>query len=109
MLFADDTKIFRCIVSNQDYIQLQQDILALEEWSKLWQLNFICTKTFVMHLGRSNPHYPYYMGGIQLEAVKEHKDLGILMDSDLNFHSHSCNVTNKASQMLGIIKKTFTG
>ena len=63
------------------------------------------TKTFVMLLGRSNPHYPYYMGGIQLE----HKDLGILMDSDLNFHSHSCNVTNKASQTLGIIKKTFTG
>jgi len=50
-----------------------------------------------MHLGKSNPHYSYYMGGIQL---KEHKDLGILMDTDLKFHSHSCNVTNKASQML---------
>jgi len=33
LLFADDSKIFRRIVSNQDYIQLQQDILALEEWS----------------------------------------------------------------------------
>ena len=48
------------------------------------------------------------MGGVQFQVVKEHKDLGILMDKDLKFHSHSCNVTNKARQMLGIIKKTFT-
>ena len=30
------------------------------------------------------------------------------MDRNLKFHSHSCNVANKASQILGIIKKTFT-
>jgi len=30
------------------------------------------------------------------------------MDRNLKFHSHSCNVTNKASQILGIIKKNFT-
>jgi len=48
------------------------------------------------------------MGCVQLQVVEEHKDLGILMDKDLKFHSHSCNVTNKASQMLGIINKIFT-
>jgi len=41
------------------------------------------------------------MGGVQFQVVKEHKDLCILMDKDLNFHSHSCNVTNKARQTLG--------
>jgi len=30
------------------------------------------------------------------------------MDKDLEFHSRSCNVTNKANQMLGIINKIFT-
>ena len=108
LLFADDTKIFRRIASHQDYIQLQQDILALEKWSKLWQLNFNCSKTFVMHLGKNNPGYTYNMSGKQLETVKEHKDLGVLVDSELKFHHHSCNVTNKASQVLGIIKKSFT-
>ena len=82
--------------------------MALEEWSKLWQLNFNCSKMFVMHLGNNDPCYLCYMGGIQLQVVEEQKDLGILMDRDLKFHSCSCNVANKASQMLGIIKKTFT-
>jgi len=42
LLFADDTKIFHRIASHQDYIQLQQDIVALEEWSKLWQYQNVC-------------------------------------------------------------------
>jgi len=50
----------------------------------------------------------YNMNGKQLETVKEHKDLGVLVDSEFKFHHHSCNVTNKASQVLGIIKTTFT-
>ena len=45
--FADDTKIFRRITNHQDYIQLQQDILALEKWLKLWQLNLTALKHFV--------------------------------------------------------------
>jgi len=107
LLFADNTKIFRRITSHLDYIQLQQDILALEKWLKLWQLNFNYSKTFVMHLGKYNPDYIYNMSGMQLETVQEHKDLGVLVDSELKFHHHSCNVTNKASQVLGIIKKSL--
>jgi len=59
-------------------------------------------------LGKNNPDYTYNMNGKQLETVKEHKDLGVQVDSELKFHHHSCNVTNKASQVLGIIKKSFT-
>ena len=101
-MFADDIKIFHQNTNHQDYIQFQQDILALEKW---WQLNFNCSKTFVMHLGKNNLNS---MSGKQLETIKEHKDLGVLVDSELKFHHHSCNVTNKASQALGIIKKSFT-
>ena len=38
LLFADDTKLFRCIKSNFDVDQLQKDVDALVEWSKLWFL-----------------------------------------------------------------------
>jgi len=71
LLFADGTKIFHHIASHQDYIQLQQDIAALEKWSKLWQLNFNSSKTFVMHLGNNNnPCYLYHVGGIQLASCQ---------------------------------------
>ena len=35
LLFADDTKIFRKITSEDDAKLLQQDIALLEEWSKV--------------------------------------------------------------------------
>ena len=57
-----------------------------------------------MHLGKNNP---YYIGGDQLQPVKEHKDLGVLMDSNLKFHSHSSAVVNKANQVLGLVMKSF--
>jgi len=68
------------------------------KWSKLWQLNFNCTcsKTFVMHLDENNPGCTYSMSGKQPETIKEHEDLGVLVDSELKFNHHSCNVTNKA-------------
>ena len=109
LLFADDTdtKLFRPITDFQSSQQLQDDILILEQWSKIWQLIFNTKKSFIMHLGRNNPNYIYYIGGDQLQPVKEHKDLGVLMDSNLKFHSHSSAVVSKANQVLGLIMKTF--
>jgi len=57
-----------------------------------------------MHFKCIYPCYSYCMNGNQLTTIEEHKDLGILMDSELKFYCHSCMVTNKASQVLGIIK-----
>ena len=41
LLFADDTKIFRSIRCEADYLQLQRDIDILFEWLKTWLLNFV--------------------------------------------------------------------
>ena len=45
LLFADNTKLFHCIKSNFDIDQLQRDIDALMEWSKLWLLSFNISKS----------------------------------------------------------------
>ena len=101
---ADDTKLFRPITDYHSFQRLQDDISILEQWSKLWQLNFNTKK---LHLGRNNPNYTYCIGGDQLHSVKEHKDLGVLMDSNLKLHSHTSAVANKANQLLGLIMKSF--
>jgi hypothetical protein len=44
----------------------------------------------------------------QVEATKEEKDLGVLIDIELKFHAHTAKVASKANSMLGIIKRTFT-
>ena len=40
LMFADDTKIFRKIQSQSDFLQFQQDISNLLAWSVKWQLKF---------------------------------------------------------------------
>ena len=40
VLFADDAKIYRTIQSDDDYLQLQQDLDNLFLWSCEWQLCF---------------------------------------------------------------------
>jgi len=58
----------------------------------------------VMHLGNTNQCYTYYMDDQQLQAVSEHKDLGIMIDR--NF-SQTMAATNKSNHVLGLIKKSL--
>ena len=103
----DDVKIFCPIVNGLSALQLQKDLLAL----KKWLLRFDITKTVVMHLGNTNQKYTYYMEEQPLQVVSQykhtHKDLGVIIDSNLKFHSQATAVTNKANRILGPIKKSF--
>ena len=43
-LFADDCIIYRIIKSEQDHLQLQQDLHTVYEWSQKWQMRFNISK-----------------------------------------------------------------
>jgi len=47
------------------------------------------------------------MNGTTLDITHAEKDLGVTVDEDLTFHHHIANAVNKASGMLGLIRKTF--
>ena len=66
-------------------------------------LNFSVTKSFIMHLGSTNPRHMYFIDDQHLQAVSEHKDLEIIIDSRLKFHSQITSTTNKANRALGLI------
>ena len=48
LMFADDTKIFREIITRADFIQFQEDIDPLLTWSDKWQFNN--SKCYILHL-----------------------------------------------------------
>ena len=52
--------------------------------------------------------YTYTLNGIPLESVKTQKDLGVLIANDLLPASHISQITKKASQRLGLIRRCFT-
>jgi len=42
-----------------------------------------------------------------IEEVSEEKDLGVIIDKDLKFHSHTALVVNKDNRLLGLLKHCF--
>ena len=49
--FADDTKFYHTMYSDEDVSALQSDLSNLVEWSKEWQMHFTADKCKVMHVG----------------------------------------------------------
>ena len=106
-MFADDTKIFRVIRNEEDYVTLQNDLICLYSWPQLWQLKFNISKCKHLHFGPAHHHGFYYINGTPIDTVTSPNDLGILFDDKLKFHDHAAKVTTKANRILGMIKKSF--
>ena len=88
---ADDTKPFSRIKSYEDSINLQQDITALENWSKKWLLTFHPSNCHVLTLGKHQNivhAHPYQLNGEILDHVDEEKDLGVIINENLKFETH---------------------
>ena len=89
-MFADDTKLFRTIKTNDDQCILQDDLEELTAWSTKWLLTFHPDKCKVMHLGKPLEEqfkYTLHDGSIthELGYTSEEKDIGVIIDSNLEF------------------------
>ena len=111
LLFADDTKCSTNIRSPSDSANLQNDITAISVWSKTWNMPFN-EKKFV-HL-RFLPHLSpdsspvYHINDTAIPSVNHHKDLGVILTSDLSFASHHQHIMSSAYKILGILRRSFS-
>ena len=62
----------------------------------------------MLHIGKTNPRVNYIMYDAQLADTKQDKDLGVIVDEELNFHQHVSSAASKANQILVMIKRTFS-
>jgi hypothetical protein len=112
-LFADDAKIFKDIKSEVDHEALQQAVNAMCAWSDRWLLSLNASKCVLLTLGNEKPgidcSYKVTVSGVvtNLSRVSSTRDLGVTMDSRLNFKEHIYSKVNKAFTMIGIIKRNF--
>ena len=109
-LFADDTKIFSPIHSSLDGKNLQADLTRLSKWFHQWQLPFDQEKCKVIHYGRRNPCYDYFISDedTPIPAVEVETDLGVTFDQQFKFSRHVDGECAAANRKLGIIKRTFS-
>ena len=73
-----------------------------------WKLTFIASKCKVLHIGRTSSQQDYRLRGTPMEAVAEEKDLGVFVDAQLNFRKQAAAAVNKASQVVPVIKRSFS-
>ena len=70
--FADDTKLFRKVITDGDKLHLQNDLDRLVKWSEKWQMLFNFVKCKCLHTGHGNLNVNYKMGDTVLgTTVKE--------------------------------------
>ncbi len=108
-IYADDTKIYSPIDSEADCLNLQQNIDNLLEWSHQWQLIFHPEKCHILHLGKKQDlEHRYSMEGVPLDTTEVEKDLGVHVDSELNFRTHCLKIAATANKLVGICHRSFT-
>ena len=114
-LYADDTKIWRKILSESDHEALQDDISYLHNWSINNKMVFHPGKCKVVSVAQRLPpllgilpdiQYIYYLGENPLDYADSEKDLGVDINTKLNFSDQCERLYSKANQQFGLTKRT---
>ena len=107
-MFADDTSLFSVVCDEATTAQqLHRDLERVRLWAWQWKMEFNAIKTeeVIFSAKRIKPHHPnLFLGDTEVERKSEHKHLGLILDSKLNFQSHIREAIMKARRGIGIIR-----
>ena len=107
-LYADDTKIWRPIKTQDDYWILQNDINALSMWSISNKMKFHPDKSKVLEVYNgtvSLNSFTYTLNSEIIEYTPCEKDLGVHTVPKLTWTEHSNILYSRANQRLGMLKR----
>ena len=106
-LFADDLKLYSSVVLESDADALQAVLNNVVTWSRVWQLSINSKKSCMMHAGRHNPNYAYFLDSDYITPNNLVRDLGIVYDSNLCFKNFVNSVVSRAYQRINLIFRAF--
>ena len=118
--YADDVKIYNSIRHSTPYFHedmklLQADIDTIVKWSEKWELPlnndkcaFINFQTSAQSTKSQSSSIPcYFIDNKIITQVKSQKDLGIIIDDQLNFDLHIDHIVHNALRANFSIMKCF--
>lgn len=108
-LFADDSVVYGIVESPNEAAALQNDLNKLSDWSKMWQMSLNHDKCSVLKIGRTKTPitFQYTIDGVALKTVEHHPYLGVELSKNLDWGHHIHNITGKANQSLGFIRRNL--
>ena len=105
--FADDTKLYRVATSFHDCYKLQSDLDAINDWFASHGLHLNSKKCCVLRLGKHRVPFKYHLGSCELPVVSFVRDLGLVVDEELNFKQHCAQLVAKCNRLSGCIIRSF--
>ena len=89
-LFADDTAMYLALSSHIEGQVLQNDLLSLEKWKKMLDMNFNPSKCQILYVTRlkTSIETKYFLHDTMLDSVLSAKYLGVTISDDLSWSTH---------------------
>jgi hypothetical protein len=105
--FADDGKGMKEIRTKKDAEDMQEALNNLCESADLWGMTFNIEKCKIMHVGRNNPGYDYYMNGIKFKVDEEETDVGVIVQKSLKPTRQCQKAANTSMAVLRSVQRNF--
>ena len=111
LLYADDLKVFRAVTDVSDSELLQSDLNRLHLWSQTWHITLNPAKCFHLRVSLKSKPLPvrFSIDGTQLTHVTSMRDLGVIVDSKLNFSDHIDSIVKRGNRALGLLIRSLQG
>ena len=110
-LFADDPPLFTVAYDKEEVVatQLNSDLEIISQWAYQSKMQFNSDKNkqaiqMIFSQKRDRSAHPLlYFNGSEVVLKHEEKHLGMVLDSELNVHSHAKEKVVSALKAIGVI------
>ena len=95
--------------SPSDSLLLQQDLTSLFNWSNHWKLSYEL-KCILIRFSASCPaiNLSFFLNQHQLSVTNSHKDVGIIVSSNLDWINYYNYISGQAYKIFGLLRRTFS-